>query len=314
MMDMVAFRPGEVRYIKLGSGGRWAAEAIKQGIIPFAEAGERVMDHGLCAAGDWAAVRERYAAMGHKAPGQPVREMRDFYELGEDTLWVTMTGGRLWWAFAEGPVIPVGTPSPDGPSRYRKTRDGWHGHSLGGEPLVTRNLSSALTRTAGFRMSICSIDRADYLLRRIRDEQDPLHDKAMALKGQMQDIALQMIRQLHWEEFETLVDLIFARGGWRRTSLLGQNMPDVDLVLDQPVSGETAWVQVKTGTDQAALDDYLDRFARDGSCDRFFFVCHSPAGKLAIPDLPRHHLWTGDDLAGKAIDVGLFDWLLERTR
>jgi hypothetical protein len=72
-------------------------------------------------------------------------------------------------------------------------------------------------------------------------------------------------------------------------------------------------VQIKSGTSQAELDDYLGRFRRDGSYDRFFFVCHSAAGPLSLPAQPGLHLWTGERLAGVAIDAALFDWLVART-
>jgi hypothetical protein len=100
------------------------------------------------------------------------------------------------------------------------------------------------------------------LLRRIRDEPDPLHAQATALKVEMCEIGLRMIRQLDWRDFETLVDLIFARGGWQRSSVLGKGQADVDLILTQPTIGETAWVQIKSGTSQAELDDYVGRFLR----------------------------------------------------
>jgi hypothetical protein len=66
----------------------------------------------------------------------------------------------------------------------------------------------------------------------------------------------------------------------------------------------------QSGTSQAELDDYLGRFRRDGSCDRFFFVCHSAAGALSLPAQPRLHLWTADRLSDAAIDAGLYDWLM----
>jgi hypothetical protein len=110
--------------------------------------------------------------------------------------------------------------------------------------------------------TICAIKHADYLLRRIRDEPDPLHAQATALKVEMCEIGLRMIRQLDWRDFETLVDLIFARGGWQRSSVLGKGQADVDLILTQPTIGETAWVQIKSGTSQAELDDYVGRFLR----------------------------------------------------
>jgi hypothetical protein len=163
-------------------------------------------------------------------------------------------------------------------------------------------------------MTICTIKQADYLLRRIRDEPDPLHAQATAIRGEMRDIGLRMIRQLDWRDFETLVDLIFARGAWQRSSVLGQGQADVDLILTQPTIGETAWVQIKSATSQAELDDYLGRFRRDGSCDRFFFVCHSAASALSMPALSGVHLWAGEGLSDAAIDAGLFAWLIDRTR
>jgi hypothetical protein len=95
---------------------------------------------------------------------------------------------------------------------------------------------------------------------------------------------------------------------------LGKDQADVDLILSQPTIGETAWVQIKSRTSQAALNDYLGRFRRDGSCDRFFFVCHSTTGPLSLAAQPGLHLWTGDRLSDAAIDAGLFDWLIDRSQ
>jgi hypothetical protein len=72
-------------------------------------------------------------------------------------------------------------------------------------------------------MTICAIQRADYLQRRIRGEPDPLFETATAVRAEMRDIADRMIRQLDWQDFEILVDLIFARGGWQRSGVLGKN-------------------------------------------------------------------------------------------
>jgi hypothetical protein len=274
------------------------------------------VDHGACLAGEWDRVRDQLVAMGRTANGvsQGLRELKEFYGLPDDTLWVTMADGHFWWAFAEGPVIGVEGQDPGLPARYRRTRAGWSRTSLGGEPLTVRSLSSTLTRTANYQMTICAIERADYLLRRIRDERDPLHADAAALKHEMREIGQGMIRQLDWRDFEVLVDLIFAHGGWRRSSVLGKDQADVDLILTQPTIGETAWVQIKSQASQVQLEDYLGRFRRDGSCDRFFFVCHSAAGPLSLPEEPGLHLWTGERLSDAAIQAGLFDWLMDRTQ
>lgn len=310
---MPKFEPTQVRYIKLGPGGDWAKQAIADGVVPF---GYREIAHVTCHSGYWPAARTMLAAAGRSSRGisQGTREVRDFYELDENTLWVTFADGHLWWCFADTVVEPLVDEGPRRPARLRRTRDGWHRHSLTGEALSVHGLSSSLTRVAGYRMTICKIDQVDYLLRRIRGEVDPRHAEASKLQDQLEAIAVPMILGLDWREFETLVDLTFSRGGWRRTSLLGENMPDVDLLLEQPVTGERAWLQVKTGTNQSELDDYLDRFERDGSCERFFFVCHDARGTLRLRDDDHLHLWTARTLAQKAISVGLLDWIIERTR
>src|SRR5260370_27262465 len=128
------FEPAAVRYIKLGENGKWAASAIEQGIIPF---GYPAVDHQACLAGNWDRVRDQLVKTGRTAGGvsQGLRELKEFYGLPDDTLWVTMTDGLFWWAFATGPVFEVGRENLDGPARCRRTREGWSKASLNGEPL-----------------------------------------------------------------------------------------------------------------------------------------------------------------------------------
>lgn len=305
--------PPAVRYIKLGRGGAWAADAISSGTIPF---GFRNVAHESCADGDWESVRKQLAAAGRSASGatQGIRELRDFYELGDDCLWVTFANGHLWWAFAETGVITAVDARDDEPRRCRRTLDGWHRHSLSGDALSVRSLSSALTRVAGYRMTICTVEREDYLLRRIRGEEEPLLTEARKLRSDLESVAGRMISQLDWRDFEIMVELIFTRGGWQRQSALGDGEVDVDLLLTNPTTAEAAWVQVKSRAGQGVLDDYVGRFRRDGSCERFYFVCHSPKGTLTVPDERPLHLWAGAELARNALAAGLFDWLIERTR
>ena len=134
-----SFEPGAVRYIKLGANGKWAACAIRDGIIPF---GYPSVDHRACAAGEWDLVGDQLVQMGRTQGGvsQGLRELRDFYELPDDTLWVTMADGHFWWAFASGPVSGLDRGDPGEPARYRRTRAGWSKASLNGEPLEARRL------------------------------------------------------------------------------------------------------------------------------------------------------------------------------
>ena len=93
----------------------------------------------------------------------------------------------------------------------------------------------------------------------------------------------------------------------------GGTQKDVDLILEQPATGERAFVQVKSKAGQAVLDDYVDKFRRSGAYQRMFFVCHSPKGALATEDDASLHVWAGDHLADATVRAGLFDWLMERS-
>jgi len=84
---------------------------------------------------------------------------------------------------------------------------------------------------------------------------------------------------------------------------LGKDQADVDLILTQPTIGETAWVQIESKTSQAELKRLSRSLRRDGSCHRFFFVCHSAAGTLSLPSEPHLHLWTADHLSDTAIEA-----------
>lgn len=300
-----------LRYIKLGPGGAWANQALEQGKVLL---GFREVEHETCDVGDWSAVGAQLEAAGRTPSGasQGVRELRDFYELDANCLWITFANGHLYWAFAEAEITPLGSDGTDGPRRVRNTLGGWQRQDVTGAPLPMHSLSSALTRVSGYRMTICNVDRHDYALRRIRGEVDPILLDARKVQADLEDITGRMIANLDWRDFEVLVDLVFARSGWQRQSAVGRGEVDVDLLLTHPTTDETAWVQVKSRANQSVLDDYLERFHRDGSCDRFFFVCHS-APDLVLPKSRELYLWTNDKLARIAVNAGLFEWVARRV-
>jgi hypothetical protein len=122
-----------------------------------------------------------------------------------------------------------------------------------------------------------------------------------------------MIADLHWADFETMVDLIFARNGWQRVSGLGGRQKDLDLEVYEPVIGCRGFVQVKSQANQAVLDQNLERYEAGGGFDHMFFICHSPKGDLKAPDRPDVHVWVRERLADMALRAGLYDWLLQRS-
>lgn len=311
-MDPIA--PTLIRYIKLGRGGAWAQSCLAAGELQF---GYRTVPHDLCLANRWDTVTELLMQQGRSRAkaNDAVREIRDFYSLGPDCLWITFADGHLWWTFAEAEVTWTGK-SDDGSRgpRMRRTLNGWRNANILGEPLRIDQLSSKLTQVAAYRQTICTVKEEAYLLRRINGVEEPVVARARETRSDMAAIAADMIAGLHWADFETLVDLIFSRSGWQRISRIGGDQADTDLVLEQPTTGERAFVQVKSKAGQAVLDDYVGRYRRANGYDRLFFICHSPRSELTNGEDPNLHVWAGPRLADAAVKAGLFDWLVERSR
>lgn len=308
-MDPITART--VRYIKLGPGGAWVQHCLANGEIEFGYAGEP-FDHA--AAGDWDGVVAHYVRQGKilAKARDAMREIQDFVTLGPDCLWITFADHHLWWAFAEPGVIVDPSPQPGHGVCRRRALGGWRKTDIAGGSLRIDGLTSKLTQVAAYRQTICSVKASDYLLRRINTVPEPVLIDARSARATLVRTASAMIADLHWSDFEVLVDLIFARGGWQRTSRLGEMMADIDLLIEQPTLSEVASVQVKSRATQAVLDAHMAHFAASG-LPRTFFVCHSPDGALATGGARGVHLWTGEPLAEMAIKSGLFDWLMERV-
>ncbi len=308
-MDPIA--PSTIRYIKLGAGGSFARLSLDKGELQL---GYNEVPHDLCVAGDWDGLLAFFSSV-RKSAGKAkdsVREVQDFYTLGADCLWITFVDGLLWWGFAEPEVTWLGTDTNQSVSRVRRMIGGWRSTNIQGLPLRMNDLTTRLTQVANYRGTICAVRAAEYLVRKINAVEEPIIAAATAARAAMLASAEDMIAALHWADFEIMVDLIFARGGWQRVSVLGQTMADVDLVLEQPTLGETASVQVKSRASQAVLDEHIAYFEASGH-SRTFFVCHSPVGTLSTGDTDGVHLWTGAHLADIAVSSGLFDWLMDRV-
>jgi hypothetical protein len=304
--------PTEIRYIKLGPGGIWASTAFDRGELLF---GYDAVSHELCQARDWEAIRE-HLTQNRRSRGKAadaLREIRDFYTLNDNCLWITFAQGHLWWTFANSEVQWREEATNASCHRVRRTLHGWSNVNLQGAPLRIDTLSSKLTQVAAYRQTICSVAPRDYLLRRLNGHEEPVIQQARQLKEKMIKVTTTMIEGLHWADLETMVDLIFSRSGWRRSSQLGGTQADVDLILEQPSTGERAFVQIKSRATQKTLTDYLERFRSDGSYDRFFFVCHSPTFEAPKFDDKTLHVWSGPKLAEVAMESGLFDWLITRS-
>ncbi len=122
------------------------------------------------------------------------------------------------------------------------------------------------------------------------------------------------IQELHWKDFETLVDLVFRQAGWRRRSVLGETMKFADLELEEPITGDAYQVQIKSRADVVDLREYTAAFSAHGF-RRLYFVVHSPTPALrAMSNSDEVELVLPERLAGMIVDHGLLGWLGDRIR
>jgi Restriction endonuclease len=302
-----------VRYIKLGRGGGWEAISLERGELHF---GHGKITHEMALAGDREQMKQHRIRQGRdaRAAAEDAREVLDFYHLGPDCLWITFAQDRLWWTFAEPEVHWLGGGGVNHGERMRKAIGGWRSTDINGIPIRIDSLSTKLTKVASYRRTICAVEAEEYLLRRINGIAEPLVAKANQARDALLDVVTEAITSLHWQDFETMVDVIFARSGWHRASAIGGKQKLVDLVLEQPTTAERGAVQVKSSADQKTLDAFISRADEAGLFDRLFFVCHTPKGKLTAPiDRADTHIWFGRELAKTALRLGLSDWIFERV-
>jgi hypothetical protein len=119
-----------------------------------------------------------------------------------------------------------------------------------------------------------------------------------------------MLALLEPRDFETLVDLVFSTSGWRRQGIVGKTQKTLDLDLALPSTGERAFVQVKSKTDDIELADYIRRLDELGPYDRMFYVFHS--GKAETDD-DRVTVIGPEKLAALVVDAGLANWLIRKV-
>jgi hypothetical protein len=309
----MAISANTVRYIKLGKGGSWEDAALSRGELHF---GYGRANHELALEGDVEKIKQHLIDLGRgaQAAARDAREIADFYELGPDCLWITFARDHLWWTFADPEVAWIKTDQSDRGERMRKSLGGWRNTDIKGVPLRIDSLSTRLTKVGAYRRTICAVEAQDYLLRRINGIEEPIVVKSAAARNTMVEVLTESLGNLHWKDFETLIDIIFARSGWHRVSPLGGTQKTVDLEIEQPTTDEKAAVQVKSTATQKTLDEYVERVDDAERFDRFFFVCHSPKGEIIPPsDRGDVHIWAGRDLAAIVLKMGLLDWVLEKV-
>ena len=202
----------------------------------------------------------------------------------------------------------------DDTSKYRTTLDGWHDKSLNGRTLFADELPGKLAKLQGFRWTTCKVNEQEILQRIIEGSRSELANQIAHNRDALCRQLKEAITELHWKDYETLVDLIFRHSGWQRVSVLGQQAKGYDLLLSEPILNNRIVVQVKSQADNKDLQNTINQFSPN-DYEKIFFVVHSPAPDLDEPNGVPDHVVIVDPnhLAKLAFSAGLSDWIEDKV-
>jgi hypothetical protein len=260
---------------------------------------------------NWEAIQHKLRAELSRK-GRAARDanaLREIVLSTEADVWITFHGSRLWWCrLAAGPV------EEDEVSKFRRVCGAWSDRDVNGRTLLISDIPGLLSQLQGFRGTFCAVRAAERLRRLLNAQSSWPHKAVTQARDTLVGAVQAAIGELHWKDFETLVDLLFRQAGWRRLSVLGETMKYADLELEEPITTERYQVQIKSAADTADFALYRDQFQGRGF-RKLFFVVHSPTPSLAKEESsPTVELVLPLRLAGMVVDAGLVSWILAKIR
>jgi len=302
----------KIRFIKLGDGGKWERYCIEE--LQVLRLGYESPHHQDSIKGNWEIVYNYWLECRKGNSGAARRDLnqiRDFYELSEDDLWITFYKRKMYWCHAKKEVKEIDKHG----CRVREVLGSWSCKDKKGNTLYIENLDGRVTKVQGFRGTICGVELSEYLIRKINGEVQPdvqaTKDVLVSLKSNIESL----IKGLWWNDFELLIDLVFAESGWQRISVLGKREKDIDLDVFSPLSQKRAFIQVKSKTTVEDFQKYHEIFKQYNHFDEMYFVFHTFVGnieKLRKASDPRVVIWDISRVADLVINAGLIDWLLAK--
>jgi hypothetical protein len=304
-------RPETALCIKLGEHGKWERDCIQK--TQTLRLGYEEVPHDLCLNCDWSKVQDSsQRAYSRKSGGAAKRDagqIKHFYEAGEEVLWVTFFGRRLWWCFSK----PQITRLSDG-TKTRPVIGAWSDKDLRGKVLDFSSLSGKLLALQAFRGTICKVEHLEYLQHKINGTVTPEARAAQEVRAGFQTTLESLIKQLHPKDFEILVDLLFRQAGFRRISVLGETEKKIDLDLVAPITEHRYAVQVKSKAGSAEMLSFASSLHDMPQYGKGYFVVHSPSNDLTqLGADERVDLLLPSRLADWAIRYGLADWVVDKV-
>lgn len=313
--------PTNIRFIKLGANGCWEEKSItKENVIRLGyEFKPETNMHEECLNDRWDKCREYCIEHWSKDSGavtRHVNQIRDFYTLDENTLWITFYGRKLYWAFCDSTVH-----LDEDQTRWRKVKSNgekWCCLDRNGKELTIDNLDGRVTKVQAYRGTICGVEMEDYLIRRINGEVIEEITEAENSYDTLINSVEKLIKGLWWSDFELLTDLVFSKLGWQRYSVLGKTEKGIDLDLYSPSTQKRVFVQVKSYTDRKQLDEYVSKFQseyKNYGYSEMYYVYHSGLENIDEKQYQDKEvkLINSRKMAELVISAGLVKWLIKNA-
>jgi hypothetical protein len=305
-------KASKILFIRLGEGNSHFDRCKNNGeiILEYKD-----VDHQSCMDKKWDAVRKHYTDIEKTtktAASNHIKQLEYFYHADADTVWITFHDNKMWWCKANMDIKRT----PEN-MKKRSCSSGWSDCDITGQKLFMSEISGQITAKRGFLGTICEFDSKDkdYIISRINGLRSDDNNHAFECFQNLQKALIPLIESLSWRDFELLVDLILRHVGWDRVSEVGGTQKTLDIDLVNPLTGERAWVQVKSRANKKVFEEHTDKLEDNG---KLFFFTHSPT-----KDLEKHRknidnknivLLFAEEIAEMAMSAGLAGWIIKRTQ
>lgn len=305
-----------IYYIKLGKGGEYFEQEAKPRSILILD--YRNVPPALIEEGKWDEIKGWYIANGATkgTATSHSNQIAAFCESDEKDLWITFSGNQMYWTRINGKTL-----FDDVQGRKTRSCIGWKSVNLQNQNY--NPVPGSIEMVRGFRGTICRIkDYRHQLIENIIEGKTS--PELIALKEAKEELVQRikpLILQLHWRDFEILIDLIFRQSGLFRSGELGGSLKTIDFQVSNPITADFSAVQVKSMASKADFESDLDQMDEFEKIKTFFYIVHQPKSDLKGMELRFKpgdkpftvEFWFEDQIAEKVVRLGLVDWIMEKS-
>ncbi|HRZ27852.1 MAG TPA: hypothetical protein P5295_13690 [Spirochaetota bacterium] len=297
-------------YIKLGSHSKWASNSLENNLIRI---GWSNIPINLIKNNDWDEIY-KINRLTSKDDGSATRDfnaLKRIITADEKTVFITFENSMLYWCIPSSEVDI----EEDKISKFRRVKGSWSSKDIDGNLLYINRISGNITKTQRFSGTLCKIHDFNTLHRLLNHQ---ISEDAILLntaKINLEKTIEAIIKNLHWKDFELLIDLMFRETGWQRISVLGESMKFVDLELIDPITEDLYQVQIKSSSSKDQFIEYVDKFDNE-NFRRLYYIVHTISDDLSDSSLLQDkdvEIWSISEIAKNVVKYGLVDWLIDKT-